>query len=154
MECKLRCVNFRRVSDPRRAFWPALGVTGISDDWYRSTMGVIAMSLRTPRSAGKNLGARGRTWECRGRACERRGQVWERRREALKHLGAPRITVTHSGKTTSTFRTLMTRLVIIATTYRLTIFKTHVFRLYSHLSIYLYSYPSTHSISGPAAVGA
>jgi len=31
-ECKLRCINFRRVSDPRRAFRPAFGVTEISDD--------------------------------------------------------------------------------------------------------------------------
>jgi len=44
------------------------------------------------------------------------------------------------------------RLEIIATTYRSTIFKTHVFSLYSHLciyvSMYLYRYPSTHGISG------
>ena len=32
-ECKLRSVNFRRVSDPRRAFRPAFRVTGISDNW-------------------------------------------------------------------------------------------------------------------------
>jgi len=36
VEWKLRCVKFRRVSDPRRAFQPVFGVTGISDDWYRS----------------------------------------------------------------------------------------------------------------------
>jgi len=47
---------------------------------------------------------------------------------------------------------------IIATTYRAMVVKTHVFRLYSHLcinvSMYLYSYPSTHDISGLAAGGA
>ena len=32
MECKLRCVNFRRVSDPRRAFLPAYRVTGSTGD--------------------------------------------------------------------------------------------------------------------------
>ena len=32
VECKLRCVNFRRVSDCRRAFRPAFGVTEISVD--------------------------------------------------------------------------------------------------------------------------
>jgi hypothetical protein len=32
VECILRIVNFRRVSDSRRAFWPVLRVTGISDD--------------------------------------------------------------------------------------------------------------------------
>jgi hypothetical protein len=31
VECKLRCVNFRRVSDPRRAFLPALRLTGSTD---------------------------------------------------------------------------------------------------------------------------
>jgi len=50
------------------------------------------------------------------------------------------------------------RLEIIATTYRSTIVKTHVFRLYSHVcinvSMYLYSYPSTHGISALAAGGA
>jgi hypothetical protein len=43
----------------------------------------------------------------------------------------------------------------IATIYRSTIFKTHVFNLYSHLcifvSMYLQSYPLTHGISGLAA---
>ena len=60
MECKLRCINFRRVSDPRRAFRPAIRVTGISDDCYRSTMGVIVIGLGTPRSARENFGC---TWE-------------------------------------------------------------------------------------------
>jgi len=32
------------------------GVTGISDDWYRSTMGVIGISLGARRSAGENVG--------------------------------------------------------------------------------------------------
>jgi len=32
VECKLRFVNFRRVSDPRRAFLPAFKQTRISDD--------------------------------------------------------------------------------------------------------------------------
>jgi len=53
---------------------------------------------------------------------------------------------------------LQVHLEIIATTYRSTIVKTHVFRLYSHLcinvSMYLYSYPSTHGISALAAGGA
>jgi len=62
MECKLRRVNFGRVLDPRRAFQPAFRLTGISDDWYRSTMGVIAISLGARRSAGENVGC---TWECR-----------------------------------------------------------------------------------------
>jgi len=53
VECKLRCVNFRRVSDHRRAFRPAFRVTGIADNWHRSTMGVVAISLKSPGSAGE-----------------------------------------------------------------------------------------------------
>jgi hypothetical protein len=45
VECKLRSVNFRRVSDPRRAFRPDLGVTAISDDSYGSTMGAVVKVL-------------------------------------------------------------------------------------------------------------
>jgi len=75
LECKHRCVNFRRVSDPRRAFRPAFRGTGISDDWYRSTMGVIVISLGTPQSAGEYFG---RTWV-------HQLQAWERRRQACEH---------------------------------------------------------------------
>jgi hypothetical protein len=49
-------------------------------------------------------------------------------------------------------------LKIIATTYCSTIVKTQVFRLYSHqcinVSMYLYRYPSTNSISALPAAGA
>ena len=57
MECELRCVDFRRVSDRRRAFRLAFGVTGISNDSYKTTMGVIVISLRTPESAGDKSGS-------------------------------------------------------------------------------------------------
>ena len=60
MECKLGCVNFRRLSDRRREFRPAIRVTEICDDRYRSTMGVIVISSGTPWSAGENFGC---TWE-------------------------------------------------------------------------------------------
>jgi len=60
VECKPRCVNFRRVSDPRRAFQPAFRVTGISDDCYRSMMGVIVIGLGIPWSTGENFEC---TWE-------------------------------------------------------------------------------------------
>jgi len=116
VECKRRCVNVRIVSDPRRAFRPALRVTGISDDWYRSTKEVIVISLRTPRSAGENFGStweRQRQvrkpwrqgWKRRQQVWECQRQVWEGRRQAWKHLGAPstslgapQITVKQSGK--------------------------------------------------------
>jgi hypothetical protein len=32
VKCKLRCVNFRRVSDPRRVFWPAIRVARSDHD--------------------------------------------------------------------------------------------------------------------------
>jgi hypothetical protein len=38
-----------------RAFWPAIEVTEISDDWYRSTIGGILISLQAPQSAGENF---------------------------------------------------------------------------------------------------
>jgi len=44
-ECNLRRVNFRRELDPGRAFRPAIRVTGISDTWYRSTMGAAVKNL-------------------------------------------------------------------------------------------------------------
>jgi len=80
VECKLSCVNFRRVSDPRRAFRPAFRVTGISDDCYTSTMGVIGISLGTPRSARGNFGC---TWEHLG--------------APTTSLGAPRCAGVQSG---------------------------------------------------------
>jgi len=81
VECKLRWVNLRRVSDPRRAFRPAFGVTEISDDLYRSTMGVIVKSLGIHRSAREDVGF---TWEPLG--------------VPVTTLGAPQITVEQSGR--------------------------------------------------------
>jgi len=83
VECKLRCVNLRRVSDRRRAFWPAFRGTAITDDWSRSTMGVIVIGFGTPRSTGQNI-------EC-----------------TLQHLGAPATIV---GAPTSNLRVPMTSL--------------------------------------------
>ena len=102
MECKLRCVNFRRVSEPRRAFLLAFRVTGITDDLCRSTMGVIVIGLGTPQSARGNIGCSG---EHQQQACERRGQSWEHLGAPSTslgvpetRLGAPRIAVEQSGK--------------------------------------------------------
>jgi len=110
VECNLRCVNFRRVSDPRRAFQPAFRVTGISDDCYRSTMGVIVIGLGTSRSARENFGC---TWEHLGAPATSLGVpatslgVPVTRLSApttslgapATTLGAPQITVEQSGKT-------------------------------------------------------
>jgi len=102
VECKLRCVNFRRVSDPGRAFRPAFRVTGISDDWYKSTMGVIVISLGTPRSSGENFRC---TWEHLGAPATSQGAPMTSLRAPMMSLGAPAtslgappITVEQSGK--------------------------------------------------------
>jgi hypothetical protein len=60
VECKSGRVNFRRVSDPRRAFGLTFAVTGIYGDLYRSTMGDIVISLGIPGSARENFAY---TWE-------------------------------------------------------------------------------------------
>jgi hypothetical protein len=54
-ECKLRNVNFRRESDPRRVFHPAFRVTGISDNGYRSTMGVVVICLGAPGTVAQPM---------------------------------------------------------------------------------------------------
>jgi hypothetical protein len=62
VECKLRYINFRRVSDPRRAFLPAFRVTG---------------------SAGDKPGS---TDDKPGSADDKSGNTWERRRQLWEHL--------------------------------------------------------------------
>jgi hypothetical protein len=53
VESKLICISTRRVSDHRRAFQPAFRITRISEDLYRSTIGVCVISLGTPQSDGE-----------------------------------------------------------------------------------------------------
>jgi len=55
VECKLRRVNFRRESDPRREFRPAFRLTGISDEQYRSTMGVAVINLGAPAIVAQTM---------------------------------------------------------------------------------------------------
>jgi hypothetical protein len=45
VKCKRRCINLRKVSDHRRAFWPAFGVSRISEVLYMSTMGAGMIML-------------------------------------------------------------------------------------------------------------
>jgi len=111
-------------------------------------MGVIVISLRTHQSTGENFGC---TWEHLGGPATSLGgpatslAALTTSLGALRtshgppttNLGAPRITVKHLGKLTSSLGPLLVQLEIIATTYRSTIFKTHVFSLYSHLSVYI-----------------
>ena len=87
MECKLRRVNFTRVSDRGRTLRPAFRATGISNDWYSSAMGVIVISLGTPQSARENFGC---TWEHLGALVTSMGAP-------ATSLDAPRIAVEQSG---------------------------------------------------------
>ena len=68
-----KSINFRRELDPRRAFQAALGVTRYLDDWYRSTMCVIVISLGKLWSAGQNFRC---TWECRQTNAEITSKLW------------------------------------------------------------------------------
>jgi len=70
VECKLRSVNFRRVSDPGRVFRQAFRVTGISDDRYRSNWDLWWLIQ-----------------EYNGSDCDKFGSTSERRRELWVHLG-------------------------------------------------------------------
>jgi len=103
VECKLRCVNFRRESDPRRAFRLAFRVTEISDDCCTSTMGVIVRSLGTAWSARENIRC---TWEHQGVQATSLGAPMTNLGAPMTRMGAPatslgatRITVEQSGKT-------------------------------------------------------
>jgi hypothetical protein len=94
MECKLRSVNFRTVSNPRRAFLPAFKVTGSAEEM--------------PVSTDDNPGS---TWECWREAWEHKRHDWEHLRSQLNSLE----------KITSSLGTLLVRVQIIATTYCSTI---------------------------------
>jgi len=94
VECKLRCVNFRRVSDPRRAFQLVFRVTVISYDRYRRTMGVIVISSGTPWCTGGNVGC---TWEHLGVPKTILGAPSTSLAAREISLGPPQITVKQSG---------------------------------------------------------
>ena len=55
VECKLWCVNYRRVLDPRREYWLGYKVTVISNDWCKSTMGAWVISLGIFQSVRENI---------------------------------------------------------------------------------------------------
>jgi len=153
VECKLRCVNFRRVSNPRRAFLPAFRVTRSADDKRGNTWEHWRQTWEHWQQPWEH---QEQTWEHRQQSLEHRQHTWEHRRQAWEHLKSQQSSL---GKTASSLGTLLERLEIIATTYCSTIFKTHVFSLYSvciliNVSMYLYNYQSTHGISGLAAAGA
>jgi len=102
VECKLRCINVGRVSEPTCPFQPAFGVTEVSDDWYTIPMGVIVISLGTPQSTREHSGC---TWEPLGAPATslrapatRLGAPATTLGAPVATLGAPQITVLQSGK--------------------------------------------------------
>jgi len=74
VECKLTRVNFRRVLDTRRVFWPAFWATEISGDWNKSILGVILIELGMHQSARNNFRY---TWECHQANAEFTNKLWE-----------------------------------------------------------------------------
>jgi hypothetical protein len=94
---------------------------------------VIVISLGTPRSAGENF-----EWtleHLRVRATSL-GAPTTSLRAPTTSLGAPRVTVEQCGKNIL-LGMLQVHLEIIAITYRSRIVKSHVFRLYCRLGIYV-----------------
>ena len=93
MDCKLRCINVRSVSDTMRALRPVFGVTETCGYLYMSTVGVVVMSFGTPRSPGENfwcmseiLGALGR---CQGELATTLGAPATCIGAPVTRLGAP-----------------------------------------------------------------
>ena len=95
VKCELRSINFRIVSDPMKAFWPAFRETEISDDWYRSTLGVIVMRLGTPRCARENFEC---TWQNLCVPATSLGALMTSLETPVRSLGATRTTVQQGGK--------------------------------------------------------
>jgi len=161
VECKRRCINFRRVSDPRRAFWLAFRVTGISDDWCGSIMGVIVMSLGTPRSAGENfectlegLGAPitslGAPMRNLGALMTSLGAPTRSLGARATGLGAPQITAAQSGQNTICVGNTASALGHYSYYLLFNDFENSCIR-FVFGSMDLYRYRSTNRISGLAA---
>jgi hypothetical protein len=69
VECKLRWIDFRRELDPRRAIWPAFGVTGSDCNRIGNSSGrwrELWVSLRTPGSAGDEPGSNDNKFQSTG----------------------------------------------------------------------------------------
>ena len=145
--CNLKCGYVRGVSDPRRAFRLAFRVTGISDHRYRSTIGVIFIWLGTPWSAGENWWY---TWEHLGVLTTSLGARTTSLGAMVTSLGAPRITVEQSGRNIIFFG--ITTIASGNHSYSVLFndFQQSCI-LFVFWSVYLCSYPFTHSKSVPAA---
>ena len=76
-------------------------------------------------------------------------QCWERQEQAREYSTSLQSSL---GKTLSSLGTLQVHLEIIATTYGSTICTTHVFSVYSHLSIYIATHRHTLYVGWPKTV--
>lgn len=117
MECKHESVNIRKVSDTRRAFRLAFGVTGSPDDLFSSVMGMIVMTLGPNRRAF--------VMDCS--TAELPGSINQWAGSPPQHAGEHLKSVKYSLRnSTSSLETLLVRQEIIATPYHSMIFKTYV----------------------------
>jgi len=133
--CCTRCMLYY-ISKMYLCQWECLGVSGSVWECLR-VVGPESQGGQIPELTAPMLwpsGARESTWERGQRDVERRRQAWERWQQACEHLESLSSSL---AETACSVGTLLVHLEIIATTYRSTIFKTHVFSLYSHLSIYV-----------------
>jgi hypothetical protein len=113
---------------------PALKVTGISDDYYRWTMGVIVIGLGTPRSAGEKFGC---IWKLLGAPVRSLEVPMTDLGAPGQGLGAPRITIAQSGKHNIFFDKMASANRNHSYYRSFNQFKTRVFSFYTHLSIHV-----------------
>ena len=171
MECKLRCVNFRRVSAARRQFLTFF--QSIRDLWWlvqkydvsdcdrsgnaSERRRELLMHLGAPGSTGNKSGSannkpestrvrRRQDWECQH-------QPWEHHGAPVTILGAPWITVEPSGINNCCFGNAAGALRNYSYYFSFNSFWNSCIEFVSS-SLYLYSYPTTHRISGQVAGGA
>ena len=90
MECKHRCVNFRRVSDPGRAFLPTIRVTGSTGDKPGSADDKPGSADDKPGSTDDKPGSAddkpGSADDKPGSADDKPGSTRARRRHVWEHL--------------------------------------------------------------------
>jgi hypothetical protein len=85
MECKLKCINFRRVLDLRRAVLQAFRVTGNSNHCERSTMGVGVNGGDHMEAPDRTLGPPGWTGDKARSTKDNLGSTWEHQGQVAKH---------------------------------------------------------------------
>ena len=124
----LRCMNVCRELDLKREIRLVFEVTGISDDWYMSTRGVIITWYGTPWSTRGDIGCTREHWH----------HAWE-------HLRAPRITGKQFAENDIVVANLSSGPGYHSNYWLFNDFYNSCIQ-FVHSSINVYSYPSTHSI--------